>query len=243
MAGMSVSRASLVIAAVAAVLGAIFGAWVDWTYWNPVYGMQIVVILAAAVLLFVGLVAGRLSRRLQPFAFIIMAGVFGLGGGMALGPSREVVEGGSGTLTLRLDGPAATTTTWIASCSTVPSGQLFAVHTSESHAIGIPGGWQVLPSISLGDMWRDGVSDRSDRIGIGLVLISGDAFSTKNVPDDLLLGSDSTSRIESRSLSPASGSVHFSGLVPDPRRNPPAQPPPDVAGTIEWTCSVGSPAR
>jgi hypothetical protein len=239
MAGMSVSRTVLLIAAaVAVVVGAVFGAWVDWTWWNPVYGIQIVVILGAAVVVIIALAAGLVARRLRPVALVAVAAVVGLGGGLGLGPSREPVQGGTGTLTLRLDGDDAAPTTWIASCSTVQSGRPFAVRTSESQAVGVPGAWQALPSISVGDMWRDGNQERADGIGISLLLVSGGAVTDKTGPAELLLGSAAASRIEATSLSPQSGSIRFAGLVPDPRRSAPPQVPPAIAGTISWTCGA-----
>lgn len=234
---MTLGRRALLLGVAAGIaVGAALGAWIDWRWWNPVYGMQIVVILGSVLLLAVAGIAWKVARRARPLALVAVALVVGIAGGLAFGPSRETPRGYAGTMTLTVEGPVAAEAIWVATCSIVPSGTQLIVTAGESQPISIGSNRHAMPEISLGDMWSTGAADRQDGLGVRLLMIDASFASEADGPAEYVLRSTPTSTLEA-TVEGQTGSIRFAGLSSQ-RPVPAGDPLADLAGTISWTCDT-----
>lgn len=227
-------KAQVIGGAVGIALGALFGAWIDWRWWSPVYGMQIVVILGSVLLLVGAGIVWKLVRRARPLSFVAVALVVGIAGGLAFGPSREMPNAFSGTLTLAVERPVRAETTWPASCSIVPSGTQLSVSVWESLPIAVGADRQAMAAVSLGDMWwRTSADERPDGLSVWILFVDGGPLTDAG-PTEHVLHSTAASALEVTSNG-KTGSIRFAGLVPE-RPLSAGDPLADLAGTFSWAC-------
>jgi hypothetical protein len=215
----------IAVAVAAAAVGVALGAWVNWTWPNPVYGMQVIVPGAALVVAVLGVLAwGRVPFG-RVFGTSSVALLVGIIGGIAFGPT--VPEHGTlGTVTLRLERPIDFVHTGEAICdaaggagvslSTGPvsvEGKrvhlVVQVYPQENERLGDPAG---IPEVSIRVEAETGVA--------------GTEYSATS--DSIVEGSRGA----------ASGSLRFAELAASPYGG--GAPSPldrDLAGTVEWRCT------
>jgi hypothetical protein len=223
----------LLLAAVALIGGFALGAWIDWRFWNPTYGVQI---LAVAGALLAIAFAAVLRRRIPALVPVVAAGAIGLATGMALGPSREALRFSEGTVEVQLDRPTAATGTMTANCSTSPSGEHGAISAGDSgDAMRIDAEHELTLVLDSGDMYDFGVDGRPDGLGLLVLVRRIGAVDAGSDPTETRLGSTATSRLEMTGTALA-GTLTFDGLVVD--RASDAGELVDVAGTVSWSCEA-----
>ncbi len=228
--------ALLVVVGLAA---AAIGAYLDWLWWHPTQGIVVTLIAIAAILLagLLFLFRRSLTTRL---AFIGLAVGIGLLVGQWIGPSREPLIQGSGTMTLHLTGPIEADASGPASCQMVASGEELQVSGDPNTRLEIEGVDPqeyplVSPSFAFGDRWQPAEGSREDgmvvTIYMNAVLVPADG-----APTELWLKSSPSSSLQAGELGNA-GTVQFSGLtVTSGEVEAILGTDGDVTGTLEWSC-------
>ncbi len=230
-----------IIVAVAFVLAAVVGAYLDWRWWVVAYGGGLLLALGAGVTMAIGGILALIGRGLvRRVALVVLAVGIGLLAGQVLGPSREeLIYQGGGTMTLRLTSPVVATATGSVDCENVASSTEFQVSGEPNMRLETPDSPFVSVYLNVGDRWevlRDVPRKDGVRLDIG---ITGALVSDAGKPSTVGMQAAPSSSLES-TFSNAGGSVRFAHLV--------AQSGPDfngesldLAGTIEWTCGAAVP--
>jgi hypothetical protein len=231
-----VPAGTLVATVVAAAAAAAVGVWIDWVWWNPVYGVQVIALGIALVAAIVGLavrrrgVAGGVLSRVGPAVLI------GLLLGFVLGPSRPAVAGDEGTFLLRLSAPTALEIAGAASCSHTDDDSAYQLSGDLNARIPVDGEPFIQVSFVAGDQFVRG-GTRADRVDLRITIEDagpyGDAEPARSAQ---LAATESSTLLVERSGS--DGRVEFAELVD---LAPPGTVPPrdfgrDLAGTLEWEC-------
>lgn len=235
--------ASRLTAAIAFLLAAIVGAYLDWLWW-PVYSGLTITLAAAAILLAGGIVTliGRVSGRtmVRRAALVIVAVGIGLVAGQSLGPSREaLLIPSEGTLTLRLDSPVVAVATGPVTCTNVASATEFSVTGDPNLRLDTPDQPFVSIYVNRGDRWRV-LRDVPRKDGVLLNIgITGIRVSDSGKPSTVGMQATETSTLES-TFGNEGGSIRFANLVTQsgPDFNGQSM---DLAGTLEWTCGAVAP--
>jgi hypothetical protein len=219
--------ALLIVGSAAAVVGA----WLDWRWW-PVYSGLTITLVAFGLLIVGGILALIPRRPVRRAGLLVLAAGVGALLGQNLGPSREALILGEGTVTLTLERPFTETTTAVATCNNVASGT--EVSMSGDPNMRLSDRSFVSVYVDSGDRWA--VTSNAPRSnGVRLQI----DITPERVPDDgrpSSVGMQATpsSTVEAAFTSEG-GRVRFSGLEPmtDPDHDGTSL---DLAGTIEWTC-------
>ena len=110
------TRAALVaVAVVALAAGAAVGAWVDWTWPNPVYGAPLFALGAAVLLVVLGVIVARRGPIGKVLAVSSVALLVGIAGGMEF-LGAPAPRSSHGTMTLRLERPVEATASGTVGC-------------------------------------------------------------------------------------------------------------------------------
>ena len=235
--------ALLAVAVGAFAVAALGAAYLNWIWWVPSYGGEILIGLAAATVLIVGGIAaviGRRFARVKRIALVILAVGIGIAAGEALGPTREPYVVTDGTLTLRLTSPVVATAAGAASCRNVASATEFAVNGDGNTLIEAGDRPAVSIFLDVGDRWealratprKDGVWLRID--------VTGRLITDAGKPGTLSMQATSSSTLTS-TFSNGGGSITFAGLTAQAANWDFTGESMDLAGTLEWTCE-GAPA-
>ena len=232
----NVSRPLLLAALAVALAGAAVGVWIDWTWWSPVYGVQVIAILVMVVAV---PVAFLLRHRLPGILPVALAAAVGLAAGMWLGPSREATAHVTGTMTVRIDRPAGgRESTLDADCTVVPSGDHVSVTGGEvGDAMTLPDGRGLSLWVTVGDMWSRGPWARPDHIAVHAIVTPGRGtpIPDDGFPTEIRVTSTPRSQV-SATVNGSSGSITFAGLESYEDGKPEVTTPFDLAGTVAWTC-------
>jgi hypothetical protein len=228
------SRVSIAGGLVALAAAAALGAWIDWTWWNPSYGVQIIAIMAVVV----GVaVAAVLRDRIPVILQLAIGALVGLGLGLGLGPARERPLHSRGTVTVTLERPTAIAAqTMNADCSSVPSRQHLRVAGGDGgHPVVLENGRGLTLMVSIGDMWSMNREARRDHLGLEGIIQPARGTPMDDVPDEIYLTATeaSTLSVEHDGLN---GTMTFDGLVGHRDSARDATEPVDLAGTIAWRC-------
>lgn len=223
---------TLALAAPVAVGAAVLGAWIDWTWWSPVYGVQLVAIFVAFVAVLVAFLLRRRVRLVLPLA---LAATAGLAIGLDAGPSREQPAYSPGSVTVQL-GSNPRQATAPANCSVVPSREHISVST-EGDTLTMADGMSLSLWVTVGDMWSRGSFTRSDHVAIYATITPArdTPLPDDGVPTETSVTSTPDSRL-SATVEGLRGSVTFDGLVSSPDGNPAHATPFELSGMISWTC-------
>lgn len=234
-------RRGIFIAALAVIglVATAIGAYLDWLWWHPTQGI-VVTLVAIGALLLAGLLLLFRRSLTTRIAFVSLAIGLGLLVGQWLGPSREALILGSGSMTLHLEGPLQSDATGPATCQMVASGEELQVSMDPNARLEIEGlEAQEYPfasaSFAFGDRWQPDDGKRED--GLVLSFTMGAAFEPASGPiPELLLDSAPSSTLEAGELGTV-GTVQFSGLVTSQGAvEPILGVDGDVFGTLEWSC-------
>lgn len=233
--------AFLVVGAIAFALAAVVAAYLDWLWWPVAYGGGLLLTLAAALFLLVGVIATLLGRGIvRRMALLVLAAGVGMVAGLGLGPSREpLIQQFGGTITMHLTAPVVAVATGAVDCTNVASATEFNVSGDPNIRLDTPDSPLVSIYVNMGDRWhRSSDEPRKDgvRLNIG---ITGALVTDAGKPGTIGMQATESSTLESR-FSNSGGSIRFGHLV--------AQTGPDftgdsmdLAGTLEWTCGPPSP--
>ncbi len=224
-------RRPLMAAAAGAAAAAVIAAWIDWTWWSPVYGVQVVAILAVALAV---PIAWLLRRRLPGILGVALGAVAGLALGFALGPSREQPQPSEGVITVRLTRPAAMAEETVrAECSSVSSGE--HVRVSARSPTEMPDGRVLLLSVSIGDMWSMNRDARGDHLAVDGIIQQAPNTPVGDAPEETRVAATDGSRLTVEGDG-FTGSMTFDGLVSYADGAPEVTEPIDLAGTVAWRC-------
>ena len=211
-------------AVLAAVGGAVLGVWVDWTSPNPVYGAQVILLIATALIAVVGVLfygRGRLGRVLAVSSVALLIGSVA---GLVLSP--PAINDYVGTMTRRVQKPEPTVVSGRAMCShdwirdqLDVSGELGEGSPEEPAPNGVYFG--------AGFEFDDDPAHRRD----GLLLTISVALASGEVGAYAEAAATPESILDFKRAG-TSGTVRFADL----RQTQGERARVPVEGTIEWTC-------
>lgn len=197
------------------------------TWWNPVYGVQLIALAGAFLVAGCGLLISR-QRRAGAVAASSIALVAGMVGGMVL-VSRPALTQSVGTMTLRLERPVQLYDSGPASCVVGASGEQMSV-SRDVGRLPVDGRPILNLTVTVGDMLAMGNERRDD----GLELWLGIEYPNEPRGGELVSTRDSV--LQGRSEG-ASGSLRFSNLDASSYGGGPPEPlDPNLEGTVEWIC-------
>ena len=210
-----------------------FGAWVDRTWPNPIYGMQAITLGLALLLALIGALVLRRGPIGQAFAVASFAALGGVYAGMTYFgvPAPRYA---SGTKTLRLERPFDATRAGLAECTI--EGESRSVWV-EFEGLPIEEQHSVVLVVSEGEAGDDQLAARGDgrRLEISL---EGTGSKYEGDLRGVILYATDASVLEGR-MDDAGGNVRFGGLAAS--TYPPGPPAGlddfGLAGTLEWVCS------
>ena len=104
----------VLLSVAAAALGAALGFWVDWTFPNPVYGAQLILLAGTSLVAAVGVLVRNLGQVGRTIAVSSLALLVGSVGGLVLSPPAIVYA--PGTMTLSVDLPEPMVISGVAVC-------------------------------------------------------------------------------------------------------------------------------
>jgi MFS family permease len=226
----------ILITVIAFALAALLGAYLDWRFWQEVYGSGLLVSFVAIIVLIASaIIAVRFHRRrVRRAAIVAFAVGLGIIAGQLGGPSREPQIFGDGTMTIHLTSPFVGVATSTALCWNVASGTEFQV-ANDSNARFDTSGGEVVVSINKGDRWEV-LRDVPRKDGVSLtILVTSSNFANYAKPGTWGLQADPTSTLTA-TFSNAGGSIQFANLVPQTAHDL-SGAPMNLAGTIDWTCA------
>ena len=236
------TRRILAVAAVALLLAAVAGAWLDWEWWEPYNG--IVITLGAIGLAIVAAIALAFRRPLATMIGATIGAVaVGLLLGQNLGPARELPVSSDGTMTIRLVSPTVVEATTRVTCSSTSDARNLWVSTDGDVRLGEDRELAILPSFAMGDLW-DASYERDDGLEVTLHSIDTGPIADDGVPTELVMVSDPSSSLVAE-LDGLAGTVEFDGLIRNERYETGVgqADPIDFAGTIEFSCDAPSARR
>jgi len=223
--------ALVIVAAVAAVAGAVF----HWQLWDG--ESAAVLMLGVASLLVLAVIVGvtGLLARVRPLrigAVVLLVAGIGMVVGIVAGPSREpLMQQFGGTMTLTLDSPVAATATGPADCTNVASGTEFSVSGDANMRLETPDRPFVMVFANGGDRWAArSDAPRSDGIRFQIE-IQPQAVPADGKPTSGVYVATSASKVET-TFDRDGGRIRFSGLAPQVT----SMPVMPYEGTLEWTC-------
>lgn len=230
----------LVLLVAVGLVAAAIGAYLDWLWWLPYDGIVVTLVAVGAMMLAGLLFLFRRSMTTR-VAFLGLAIGIGLLVGQWIGPSREELILGSGTMTLHLTGPIEADATGPANCQMVASGDELQVSGDSNMRLEIDGLDPqeypiVSPTFAFGDRWQPAEGSREDGLVVSIYMnaavVPADGF-----PTELWLKSSPSSTLLAGELGNA-GTVQFSGLtVTDGQVEAILGTDGDVTGTLEWSCA------
>lgn len=229
----------LVLLVAVGLAAAAIGAYLDWLWWHPTQGI-VVTLVAIGALMLAGLLFLFRRSLTTRLAFIGMAIGIGLLVGQWIGPSREPLIQGSGSMTLHLTGPIQVDATGAANCQMTASGEELQVSMDPNTRLAIEGlEPQEYPFVSayfaFGDRWQSS-APRED--GLVLEITMGASFEPASGPiPELLMASAPSSTLEAGELGNV-GTVQFSDLVISQGDvESILGTGGDVTGALEWSCA------
>ena len=224
---------------VAALIGAAIGAYLDWKWWHPMYGIT-VTIGAAALLIAGGLAWSSRWPPIRPVAFAMLALGIGALLGQNFGPSRPPITPAAGSVIVELSTPVnAEPVRGRADCQLTPDGRNFLISGDPNLRLQI--GDQAMEerdsvqlAVARGDMWEYG-EPRAD--GWSLIVIVSDSgpFTDEQVPAIWFMENGAATELVG-SGTQESGSIRFDGLVLNSDQSQGTDETLEMAGTIAWSC-------
>jgi len=222
---------------------AAIGAYFDWLWWQPAQAIVTTLVAIAAILLagLLFLFRRSLTTRL---AFIGLAIGVGLLVGQWIGPEREPLILGSGSMTLHLDGPIQADATGPAHCQMVASGEELQVTMDPNTRLEVEGVDPqqyalVSSTFAFGDRWQPEQGSREDGLVVSIYMNAA-VVPANGGPTEFRLDSSPSSTIERR-VTGDREDVLFSGLaVTSGEVAAILGTDGDVTGTLEWNCEAAS---
>jgi hypothetical protein len=230
--------AFLAILAIAFLLAAVVGAYVDWLWWPVYYGI-VLTIIALPIVLIGGILAVITHGRMRRLALVVLAIGVGLLAGQNLGPSRAPLQVADGSMSIVLDGPVVATSSGPATCSVTEDGAELSVSGDPNMRLDTPDRPFVNVFFDRGDRWeayRGG--PRSN--GIYLVIsVTPTAVPDSGKPATLGMGADESSTV-TVDANQTGGVIRFAHLVPLTGADYTGEAM-DLSGRIEFLCDAPPP--
>lgn len=225
----AVRRWLVVVAVAAAAAGGVLGVWADWTYPNPVYGVQIILLGGTGLMAVLGVLLRNLGPIGRAFAVSSVALLVGSVGGLVLSP--PAVIDASGTMTLRVDRPEPVVVSGAALCEVHTLTDELSVQGNLGDAPpDMPG--PIYVYLAAEDVVDDDLTVRAD----GLTL----SIRFENFDTDVggaEVGATRDSSLELRRDGP-SGTLRFAELRSTGGTSGPTWlKNPALEGTVEWRCA------
>jgi len=217
------------VAVVAAAAGAALGVWADWTYPNPVYGVQVMLLSGTSLVALLGVLLRNLGQVGGVFAVSSIALLVGSVGGLVLSP--PAIGYASGTITLRVDRPEPIAVSGVATCEVhTLTGELSVAGSLGKARKETPGTIAVYLTAPL--FIEDDPTARDDGLALTILI---ETFDTKGgVPE---VGATRDSTLELR-RDDTGGTLRFAELHSTERASGPTWlNGPDLEGTVEWSCT------
>jgi hypothetical protein len=215
---------------VAAAAGAALGVWADWTYPNPVYGVQMFLLGGTSLIALLGVLLRKLGQVGRVFAVSSVALLVGTVGGLVLSPPAIVYA--AGTITLRVAHPEPMAVSGVATCEvhTLTDELSVAGSLGEGSSFERPGTIGVYLSAPL--FVEDDPTARDDGLAVSIVVENFD--TNGGMPE---VGATRDSTLELR-RDDTDGNLRFAELHSTGRATGPTWlNSPDLEGTVEWSCT------
>lgn len=230
-----IGRRGLALLALALVGSAIVGGYVDWHWWPVYFGLMLTI---AAIALLVGaLLLAAIPRA--PFRQIGVVGLViavGLLIGQNLGPEREPLQPGEGTLTLTLETPVVATATGPVNCSIVASGTDFSMTGDPNLRLETPERPFVAVSFDAGDRWEVfHATQRPRKDGAHFSIGVTSPFVVDGKPSTIGMAATDESTLET-TVTATGGTIRFANLAAQTGVDYSGQAM-DLSGTLTWTCA------
>ena len=216
------------LAVAAAAAGAALGVWADWTYPNPVYGVQVILLIGTSLVAAVGVLVRNLGPVGRAFAVSSVALLVGTVGGLVLSPPAIIYV--SGTMTLQVDRPEPMVVSGVAICEVHPLTDELSVHGDlGERSPGRPGPIQVY--LTAGHFVEDDPMARGDGLALTILAenldtIAGGSEVTATPGSTLELRRDDTA-----------GTLRFAELDVTGGGGPAWLTSPALEGTVDWSCA------
>ena len=210
----------------AAAVGAALGVWADWTYPNPVYGVQVILLAGTSLIAAVAVLLRNIGQVGRAVAVSSVALLVGSIGGLALSPPAIIYA--SGTMTLRVDRPEPMIISGVALCEIHTLTDELSVQGDLGEGPPVrPGPIQVY--LAAGNTVEDDPMARDD--GLALTIWVENLDTNAGGPE---AGATPDSTLELRRDDTAGtlrfAELHTTGGGPAWLTNP------ALEGTVEWSC-------
>jgi hypothetical protein len=214
---------------VAAAAGAALGVWADWTYPNPVYGVQVILIGGTSLIAVLGVLLRNLGQVGRVFAVSSVALLVGSVGGLVLSPPAIVYA--TGTITLQVAHPEPMAVSGVAMCEVHTLTDELSVAGSLGEApFDRPGTIGVYLTAPL--FVEDDPTARDDGLALSILV---ENFDTNGGVPEVVATRDSTLELRRNDTD---GNLRFAELHSIGRASGPTWlNSPDLEGTVEWSCT------